>query len=75
MEITINYLGILICGVLHQVLGALWYSPMLFGRPWLKAMGKSEEEVKAMGPPNWVGYLMSFLGARSSSKGAGSQSI
>ena len=35
MEITINYLAVLVCGVLHQVLGALWYSPLLFGRPWL----------------------------------------
>jgi hypothetical protein len=63
VEITLNYLAVLVCGVVHQVLGALWYSPLLFGRPWLKAVGKTEEEIKAQGPPNWVGYLVSFAGA------------
>ena len=63
METTINYLAVLVCGGVHQVLGALWYSPLLFGRPWLKAMGKNEEEIKAQKPPNWIGYLVSFAGA------------
>jgi hypothetical protein len=63
MEITINYFAVLVCGVVHQVLGALWYSPLLFGRPWLKSMGKNEAEIKAQNPPSWIGYLVSFVAA------------
>ncbi len=60
MQIHINFAAILVCGVFFMVLGAFWYSPILFGRIWMRAMGKTEAEIKAMGPPSWMGYLISF---------------
>ena len=42
----INYLAVLVCGILAMGLGALWYSPMLLGKMWLVAVDKSEEELK-----------------------------
>ena len=42
----INYLAVLVCGILAVGLGALWYSPMLLGKMWLVAIDKSEEELK-----------------------------
>jgi hypothetical protein len=43
----VNYLAILVSGVAIFVLGGLWYSPLLFAKPWTRLMGKNEEEMKA----------------------------
>ncbi len=40
----VNYLAVLVCGILAMGLSALWYSPMLLGKIWLVAIEKSEEE-------------------------------
>ena len=44
---ALNYLAVLTAGVLIFMLGGLWYSPMLFAKPWMAGMGKSEAEFKA----------------------------
>jgi hypothetical protein len=43
---TINYLAVLIAAVAAMFLGMFWYSPMLFGKTWMAALGKTEEEIK-----------------------------
>src|SRR5712692_4168406 len=43
----VNYLSVLVSGVVIFVLGGLWYSPLLFAKPWTRLMGKTEEEMKA----------------------------
>lgn len=42
-----------------MMLGALWYSPVLFADPWLRAVGQSPEELS--GAP--LGYVLSAIGA------------
>ena len=37
--ITINIWAVLVSGAIHWILGALWYSPLLFAVPWAKAKG------------------------------------
>jgi hypothetical protein len=32
--VDVNYLAILACGILFMIVGALWYSPLLFGKPY-----------------------------------------
>jgi len=44
----LNSIAILVAAVGTFILGALWYSPVLFAKPWLAAHGYSEEELKAM---------------------------
>ena len=34
--VDINYLAVLIAALASYVLGALWYSPVLFGKLWMK---------------------------------------
>jgi hypothetical protein len=46
MQISINYLAVLIAAVVTFVIGGLWYSPALFGPRWMKAVGKSEQDCK-----------------------------
>jgi hypothetical protein len=43
---AIPWLGVLVAVVASQIIGFLWYGP-LFGKSWLAALGKTEEELKA----------------------------
>jgi hypothetical protein len=62
-QVQVNYLAILACGIVFMIVGALWYSPLLFGKPWMKAMGKSQEEIQDMQRGVWKSYIVSLLGA------------
>lgn len=42
----VNLLAVLLCGVSSMVLGALWYSPALFGKSWQRSAGLADEELK-----------------------------
>ncbi|UBM60386.1 DUF1761 domain-containing protein [Marinilongibacter aquaticus] len=41
----INFLAILVGGILAFAFGALWYSPVLFSKAWQKEVGMSEEDL------------------------------
>lgn len=40
--IEINFLAVLAAAVAAMALGALWYSPLLFGKQWVRLMGWGE---------------------------------
>lgn len=50
----INLTAVLVASVAYMIIGFLWYSPMLFGKSWVKASGMNK---KGMGPT----YLASFI--------------
>ncbi|TVQ22733.1 MAG: DUF1761 domain-containing protein [Spirochaetaceae bacterium] len=39
MSITVNLWAILVAAAIHWIIGALWYSPLLFSKPWAAAKG------------------------------------
>jgi hypothetical protein len=41
-------LHVIVAAVAAWLLGALWYSPVMFAKAWVRAHGYSEEQVKAM---------------------------
>jgi hypothetical protein len=43
----INYLAVLVAGIVIFILGGLWYSPVLFAKRWLALQGRTEEQMKA----------------------------
>lgn len=63
MNVDVNYLAVLAAGVVNMVIGFLWYSPVLFAKPWMKEMGYTKQSMQAdqkkMGPL----YGLSFLAA------------
>lgn len=67
MEITVNYIAVLFAGVASMVVGFLWYSPMLFGKQWMKLMGLTSEKLKAaqkeMGRTYGISFVLSLLTA------------
>ncbi len=43
--ISINYLAVIVSGILAMPIGALWYGP-LFSKSWMKEVGYTEEDLK-----------------------------
>ncbi len=65
MDIPINYLAILACGIANMVIGFLWYGP-LFGKKWSQLMGGGEmtpEKMAEMQKKAMPGYAVSFVAA------------
>lgn len=44
---SINFLAVLVAGVASFALGALWYSPVLFGKAWQKELGYTDEYLQS----------------------------
>lgn len=47
---TINWIAVLVAGISSFGLGAIWYSPKLFGNAWMKDNGLTEEKLRAGNP-------------------------
>ncbi|MCH4888698.1 DUF1761 domain-containing protein [Acidaminobacter sp. JC074] len=45
MTFSVNIIGLIIGMILNMVLGMLWYSPLLFAKPWMKESGVTQEDV------------------------------
>lgn len=58
-DVDLNWVAIIVATIIPMVLGALWYSPILFAEPWTRAVGRSREE---LGDAS-IGYLLSAIGA------------
>jgi hypothetical protein len=58
-DVDLNWIAILVAAFVPMVLGALWYSPVLFARPWMRAVGRTPEELTGAS----LGYAISVLGA------------
>ena len=41
-----NYLAIFVASIIGMAVGMVWYSPAIFGKAWLKALGWSEKDLK-----------------------------
>ena len=54
----VNYLAILVAAVVAYVIGALWYSPLLFGKMWM-SLSKVDPKKMKMNPA--PGYIIGFL--------------
>jgi hypothetical protein len=64
-EVSINYLAVLVCGAVSLVIGFLWYGP-LFGKAWMKEVGKTEEELREgfnPGKTYTLAYISAFIAA------------
>ncbi len=61
-QIPINFLALLVAAVAKMVIGAVWYSPPLFLRPWRRLTGITEQQMKeGMGKALIVDFVGSLL--------------
>ena len=58
-DVDLNWVAIIVATIIPMVLGALWYSPILFADRWMQSVGRTREE---LGDAN-LGYLLSAVGA------------
>lgn len=46
----INHLAVFVCALLSLVIGALWYSPLLFFKAWQRQTGLTDEQISKANP-------------------------
>jgi len=46
----INHLAVFVCAVMSLVIGALWWSPLLFAKAWQRENGISDEQLAKVNP-------------------------
>ena len=44
MFADVNWLAVLVCTIASVFLGFIWYTPILFGKIWMKELGFKEED-------------------------------
>lgn len=58
----LNWVAVLVGGVVYFVLGAAWFSPAVFGRPWMAAIGFDESRQRPeMNPASYAGPAFFYL--------------
>ncbi|MCG2589311.1 DUF1761 domain-containing protein [Rhodohalobacter sulfatireducens] len=55
---SLNWFSIIVATLVYFILGALWYSPVLFGNTWMKLRNLDPE---TMEQPNPIIYFYSFI--------------
>ncbi len=67
---NLNLLAVLVAGISTMVVGFLWYSPILFAKPWMREMGydledkaKMEATRKSAGPAYMGSFIASLVSA------------
>ncbi|MGH9321407.1 MAG: DUF1761 domain-containing protein [Vicinamibacteria bacterium] len=56
----VNYLAVATAALSTFLIGGLWYSPLLFQRPWMKANGLSEADLQKGGTGKIFGLSFVF---------------
>ncbi len=64
-DAVVNYWAVLVAAVVNMVVGFVWYSPVLFAKPWMKAMGWDAKSMEKMKKNTNMGktYGLMFVGA------------
>ena len=59
----INLLAVVVAALASMALGFLWYHPAVFGKPWMRLIGKRQEDLGNPGPAYALTTLGSLLAA------------
>ena len=66
----VNLLAVLVAAISTMVVGFIWYSPILFAKPWMREMGydpddkvKIKEMQKSAGPSYFGSFVASLISA------------
>lgn len=58
---NLNYVAVVVAALAAFVLGAIWYSPLLFGKAWVAASGHSEEKLAQMEKTTAVRFAITLV--------------
>lgn len=59
-SLKINYAAVLVLVLLHQIIGAIWYSPFAFAEKWMSLIGNSMSDFENA---SFTPYIVSIIGA------------
>lgn len=64
-SVEVNLLAVFVAAIASMVIGALWYSPLLFGRLWMQISGISPKMIDRMKKKGKVGksYFWALVGS------------
>ncbi len=76
-SVSFNFAAVAAAALLSFAMGGLWYSPLLFAKPWMKEAGISEEQTRSAPMARIFGLsaiaslvmafnLAAFIGAKAS---------
>ena len=76
----LNWLAVLVGAVVYFVIGALWFAPQVFGKPWMAAIGWDESRPRPeMNPVSYAGpalfYLVSAIATGLLAKATGTDNL
>ncbi len=57
---SINYLAVVVAALATFILGGLWYSPMLFGKAWMRANNFSDEDLQTFSKARMFSWSFIF---------------
>lgn len=57
---NINYLAVIVAALSTFLLGGLWYSPLLFGKAWMRANNFSDENLQTFSKARMFGWSFVF---------------
>ncbi len=60
LTLDVNWLAVIACAVANMVIGSVWYGP-LFGKLWLKSIGKTKDDLKNPAPAMITSFIMSLI--------------
>jgi len=62
---SVNWWAVLLASLASFAVGSAWYSPALFGKPWMKALGIKQKDIKTadMTVPMVVSGVLAFVTA------------
>lgn len=67
MDLSVNYAAVFAAMVVSMVVGFVWYSPAVLGKPWMKLRGFTDASLKKaqkeMGPLYGVSALVALVTA------------
>ena len=60
----VNLLGVFLAAIASIIIGAFWYSPMGFGKAWMKLSGMTEKDMKKGKQKGMAkSYFIQFIGS------------
>ena len=54
----LNWLAVIVTGIVSWIIGAIWYAPPVFGNRWMKLVGIKPEDARASAGKALVGGLV-----------------
>ena len=60
-ELQINFLAVGVAAFTTIVIGAVWYSPLMFQKVWMRAHGYSADKIAELQASAGRTFLVSFL--------------